>query len=163
MNKYEVLIKKNPNGDTRTAPKDVNFGQFQVANDMHINDVASVMLALGMMLNEKGKAHDWTKKAYEEEFYHDFLDTINNGSNFIKGEWYKMHVEKERHHLLTRCPEDVNLLDIIEMIVDCICAGKARSGGVYPIDIPVDILKRAVTNTVKTVDDMVEVEDGESN
>ena len=38
-----IEIKKNPNGDTRTAKKDVTFSEFQKANDMHRQDVQTVM------------------------------------------------------------------------------------------------------------------------
>lgn len=38
-----IEIKKNPNGDTRTAPKGITFEQFQEANDMHIDSVGEVM------------------------------------------------------------------------------------------------------------------------
>lgn len=41
-----IEIYKNPNGDTRTAPKDVTFEKFQEANDMHIEDVEAVMYEL---------------------------------------------------------------------------------------------------------------------
>lgn len=41
-----IKIKKNPNGDTRTAPKNVNFEDFQEANDMHIDNVSDVMKSL---------------------------------------------------------------------------------------------------------------------
>ena len=126
---------------------------------MHIRDVSRVMHRLSNLLFEAGDGHDWTKKFYEENFYDDFMDTIVNGSNFIESGWYKRHINYERHHLLSRCPDNVDLLDVIEMIVDCVCAGKTRSGGVYPIDIPDDVLKRAVANTVKLVDDITEVED----
>lgn len=37
LNKIQIV--KNPNGDTRTAPKNVSFEDFAKANDMHINDV----------------------------------------------------------------------------------------------------------------------------
>lgn len=39
---YDITIYKNPNGDTRTAPKNVTYEQFQKANDMHITDVICV-------------------------------------------------------------------------------------------------------------------------
>ena len=65
----------------------------------------------------------------------------------------------KRHHLLSRCPDDVDLLDVIEMIVDCVCAGKARSGEVRPLEISDDILRLAVENTVKLVDNLTEVEE----
>lgn len=153
-----VTIHKNPNGDTRTAPKDITFKQFQEANDSHIEDVKMVMTYLSVLLAEKGVKHDWTKKKYEKMFYNNFLSTMNYGADFVSGEWYQLHVKTERHHLLSRCPDDVNLLDVIEMIVDCVCAGKTRSGEVRDLEISTDILEKALKNTVKLVDDMTVVE-----
>lgn len=158
----KIELHRNPNGDTRTAPKDVTFEQFQEANDLHRKDVDSVMYRLSQFLNDAGEMHDWTKTAYEKDFYKDFIDTVNNGSNFVEGEWYKKHVEKERHHLFSKCPDDVDLLDVIEMIVDCVCAGKTRSGEVRPLEISDDILKRAVENTVKLVDEITIVKEKEN-
>lgn len=152
-----VVIYKNPNGDTRTAPKDIVFEQFQEANDSHIADVEAVMDELGAMLCENGEKHDWTKKKYEKMFYNNFLATMNYGADFVSAEWYQLHVNTERHHLLSRCPEDVNLLDVIEMIVDCVCAGKTRSGEIRGLEITPEILERAMRNTVKLVDDMTVV------
>ena len=153
----KIELRKNPNGDTRTAPKDVTFEQFQEANDMHRTDVFRVMYKIADMITTKGARHDWTKKEDERQFYSDFMDTIHYGYNFVEGRWYKEHIELERHHLLSRCPDDVDLLDVIEMIVDCVCAGKTRSGEVRPLEISDDILKRAVANTVKLVDDITYV------
>ncbi len=152
-----IRIYKNPNGDTRTAPNNITFKQFQEANDSHRADVRGVMNALGFMLCENGEKHDWTKKSEEAMFYRDFLATINDGVDFVSGEWYQLHVNTERHHLLSRCPEDVNLLDVVEMIVDCVCAGKTRSGEVRDLEISNDILEMALKNTVKLIDDMTKV------
>jgi hypothetical protein len=58
-----IEIKKNPNGDTRTAPKDVSFEQFQKANDMHIEDVRLVMSSLARIIEDTGECHDCTKKS----------------------------------------------------------------------------------------------------
>ena len=153
----KVVIYKNPNGDTRTAPKNISFDQFQEANDSHIADVRAVMNELESILVKNGEKHDWTKKKYEKMFYNNFLTTINVGADFTAGEWYQLHVNTERHHLLSRCPEDVNLLDVIEMVVDCVCAGKTRSGEVRDLEISTDILEKALRNTVKLVDDMTAV------
>lgn len=150
----KVSIYKNPNGDTRTAPKNISFEQFQEANDSHRGDVRAVMDELGTMLCEKGEQHDWTKKSEERMFYRDFLATMNGGADFVSGKWYQLHVNTERHHLLSRCPDDVNLLDVIEMVVDCVCAGKTRSGEVRDLEISTEILEMALKNTVKLVDDM---------
>ena len=153
----KIVIHKNPNGDTRTAPKNITFEQFQEANDSHRDDVNKVISVLSLMLSENGVKHDWTNKSEEKMFYKDFLATLNDGKDFVSGEWYQLHVNIERHHLLSRCPEDVNLLDVIEMIVDCVCAGKTRSGQVRDLEISTDILEKALKNTVKLVDDMTVV------
>lgn len=154
---HKIIIHKNPNGDTRTAPKDIAFEQFEEANSSHINDVDEVMNAIASKLRSNGLIHDWTKKSEESMFYRDFLETLNDGKDFVSGEWYQLHVNTERHHLLSRCPDDVNLLDVIEMIVDCVCAGKTRSGEVRDLEISTDILEKALKNTVKLVDDMTVV------
>lgn len=153
----QVVIHKNPNGDTRTAPKGITFEQFKEANNSHIADVGNVMFKLSDMLKDNGCKHDWTKKSEEKMFYSDFIEAMAGGIDFVSGEWYKLHVNTERHHLLSRCPEDVNLLDVVEMIVDCVCAGKTRSGEVRDLEISTDILEKALKNTVKLVDGMTEV------
>lgn len=146
-----IIIEKNPNGDTRTAPRDVSFEQFQKANDMHRRDVWHVMQYLAWLVNEAGIKHDYTKKDEESLFYENFLSTINKGTNFVEDEWYQLHINAERHHLLSRCPDDVNLIDVLEMIADCICAGMARSGEVRDLEISTDILEKAVKNTVDLI------------
>lgn len=150
----KVVIHKNPNGDTRTVPKGITFKQFQEANNSHIMDVTNTMLRISEMITEVACVHDRTKKSDEEQFYKDFLSTMNEGTDFVSGKWYQHHVNTERHHLLSRCPEDVNLLDVIEMIVDCVCAGKTRSGEIRGLEITPEILETAMKNTVKLVDDM---------
>ena len=146
-----ITIYKNSNGDTRTAPKNVSFEDFQTANDMHICDVKSVLSELSKIIDERGISHDYTKKSQEKMFYKNFLSTINNGTDFVNDEWYQLHIRTERHHLLSRCPDDVNLVDVIEMIVDCVCAGMARSGEVRSLEINQDILNKAVQNTVELI------------
>lgn len=152
-----TIIHQNPNGDTRTAPKGITYYQFQQANDMHRRDVKSVMCELAGMVHEAGERHDVTKKIQEQMFYRDFKDTMENGSDFMNGEWYRLHVTAERHHLLSHCPEDVNLIDVLERIVDCVCAGKARSGAVRELTLPTEILEKAFKNTVQLVDGMTQI------
>ena len=152
-----IIIQKNPNGDTRTAPKDIAFEQFQIANNMHKEDVRKVMRYLAYLVNRAGLTHDHTKKSDEELFYRNFLSTMNNGTDFVNDEWYLMHVNTERHHLLSRCPEDVNLIDVLEMISDCVCAGLARSGEVRGLEIDEKILKRAIDNTVELIKKEIDV------
>lgn len=152
-----ITIHKNPNGDTRTAPKGITFEQFQDANDSHIDDVRNVMYELSRMVDAAGEHHDCTKKAQERMFYRDFRNTMETGANFVSGEWYQLHVKAERHHLLSNCPDDVNLIDVLEMIADCTCAGLARSGEVRDLEISPEILEKAAQNTVKLIKSMITV------
>ena len=154
-----VTIYKNPNGDTRTAPKNVSFEEFQEANDMHREDVNQVMYELSQMIDKRGENHDCTKKSQERMFYKNFLSTMNEGTDFVNDEWYQLHIKAERHHLLSHCPDDVNLIDVLEMISDCVCAGMARSGEIRDLEIDSDILNRAVQNTAKMIKDMIDVKE----
>ena len=70
-------------------------------------------------------------------------------------EWFRNRHMQERHHLNDRVPDDVNMLDVMEMIVDCTCAGLARSGDVYPISIPDEVIKLAIENTKNMIIDEV--------
>lgn len=154
-----IEIIKNPNGDTRTAPKNITYEQFQEANGMHIDDVKAVMYELSKMLEQAGEHHDCTKKSQERMFYRNFLSTINDGTDFVSNEWHQLHIMAERHHLLSRCPEDVNLIDVLEMIADCVCAGLSRSGEVRGLEINSEILNKAVKNTAELVKTMIVVKD----
>lgn len=159
INKVEkVVIKKNPNGDTRTAKKDVTFDEFKEANNMHINDVKCVMQTLAKIIENRGNTHDYTKKFFEGIFYKDFMSALKNNTDFTKGDWYNMHVKMERHHLLSNCPDDVNLIDVLEMVVDCVCAGLTRSGEVRDLEINTEILEKALKNTTELIKNLVLVE-----
>lgn len=122
-----------------------------------LTGVGEVMWELAKLVDKTGELHDCTKKSQERMFYRDFVNTQENGADFVNGEWYKFHVKAERHHLLSNCPDDVNLIDVLEMIVDCVCAGLARSGDIRDLEINSEILDRAVKNTAKLIKGMIEV------
>lgn len=154
-----ITIYKNPNGDTRTAPKDVTFEQFKISNDMHRKDVSESILFLTDILKDKRFLHDRTKIIYEKEFFRDYKNTIETGADFTKSEWYKMHIKLERHHPTSYLHEDFNLLDLIETICDCVCAGLARSGEVRPMEFNQEIVNLAVKNTIKLLEKNIEVKE----
>lgn len=160
---YKIYITKNPNGDTRTAGSSVTFDEFHDANKSHQADVGRVMIELGELCNKAGERHDITKTIQEKQFYNDFKDVVYGRTDkaFTELPWYQMHVQAERHHLNANCPDDVNLIDVLEMIADCTCAGKTRTGVVYGLDLSDDILRKAFENTVKLVDDITVVSDGD--
>lgn len=148
-----IKISKNKYGDTRHAPKDTTFEQFHKANIEHIEDVKNVMKWLGNVLITNGKNHDYTKLKYEKEFFDNFKDTLLKGKDFVSNTWYQKHVREEKHHPFSNCHSDITLLDIIETIVDCVCVGKSRSGEVRQLEFNEEIVKLAIDNTVKMIDD----------
>lgn len=148
MNK--ILIQRNCLGDTRTATRMPSWAEFEEANWSHKVDVINILDAFSKELTNRVKEHDWTKirAPYSRMFYDDMKNTIENGEDFTNSNWYKLHCEElERHHLNKYCPEDVTLFDVLEMIFDCVAAGMARSGDVYPIEISDEILQKAIKNT----------------
>ena len=157
-----IKVKRNGLGDSRTAGHMPTFQEFQEANDSHIQDVSNVMELFADMILNAGSQHDWTKKKYEGDFYRDMCLAIQDPDfNFEEAPWYQMHIATERHHITKHCKDDINLVDILEHLVDCVCAGKARNstGKVYPVKIDDDILRKAVANTVKLLEYCVIVED----
>lgn len=150
---HVIDITANNLGDTRTATRKPSFNEFQNANRSHIANVQDVMDEISLLIQRAGTSHDCTKQLYQSEFYADFCKVLDGSTEkFTDMEWYQKHIKKERHHINDRCPEDVDLIDIIEHVVDCCCAGKARSGYISPVVIDPEILQKAVENTVKLID-----------
>lgn len=159
-----IKIQKNSLGDTRTATRVPTFWEFNDANIMHITDVKNMMGVIASELENRGANHDFTKRnePHRSLFYRELCAKIEGKiDSFVDGEWYPMHCQTERHHLNELCPDDVNLIDVIEMICDCVCAGMARSGKVYPINISSDVLQKAVCNTVQMCVDAVNIVEGQ--
>jgi hypothetical protein len=102
-------------------------------------------------LFEAAACHDYDKLTEIDHFYSDFK------TKFEKTGWWDNHRKIHRHHLLQAdgVPEDVNLLDVLEFIADCVMAGMARSGSVYPLDISDELLRKAFNNTVECLKEQV--------
>jgi len=155
-----ITIKKHTEGDTRVAEGVPTIEDFNSANYDHVDDVKKLANQFSEMLNKRVRYHDWTKlrEPYRSMFYRDLCDTIEGKMDFFDGKWSNLHYnELERHHLKRHCPDDVNMLDVIEMICDCVAAGMARSGEVYDIDIPAEVLTKAVKNTVELLKREIQV------
>ena len=133
----KIIIRRNTNGDSRVATKVPTFSEFSLSNIEHFTNVRDMMLNFAKDIERQGWKHDWTKgeEPYRSMFYRDMCNTIEGRMKFEDGEWNKLHYTTERHHLLRNVPDDVNLIDVIEMIADCVCAGMARSGEVRPLEI----------------------------
>lgn len=157
-----VTMKKNTLGDTRTAERMPTRAEFDAANESHISDVNALVESFTQEMISRVNNHDLTKvyEPYATMFYDDMKANIKDGkAPFEKLEWFRLHISIERHHLNNRIPDDVDLIDVIEMLADCVSAGMTRSGHVYEIKIPDSVLQRAVSNTVKKMIDAVEIEE----
>lgn len=158
----KIKVKRNSIGDTRTATRVPTFWELKDANALHIEDVKHMMGAIAGEIAATGRRHDFTKVHEPEQslFYRELCAKIEGKiDSFTEGEWYPMHCKTERHHINEHCPDDVNLIDVLEMICDCCCAGMARSGSVRPVTISSEILQKAVKNTVDMCVESIEIVD----
>lgn len=153
----KLAIMRNNDGDTRSADHMVTERELKTATHEHKDAVLFTMVYLSKLIRDAGIAHDQTKIDQFEGFYNDFVEAQTNKSDFSKMKWYQDHVEKERHHLNSNVPDDVNLIDVIEMIADCVTAGLARSGNVVPVQISNEVLQKAVQNTINLIIDNIQV------
>lgn len=140
-----IYINKSENADTRSAKGNVSKEDLLNNSLSHIGDVINVGNWIADKLKEQVQNHDYTKIKDIDMFYKDFISG-RQGEEFKALAWYQKHLT-ERHHLNDSVPEDVNLIDILEMVIDCSVAGLARTGNIYPIKIDNQILQKAIENT----------------
>jgi len=124
------------------------------SSEQHRDDVAKGFEFFADMLVEQSWQHDHDKLSDIDGFHRDFQ------TGFKQTIWWDNHRKVNRHHLLQEdgVPEDVNLVDVLDMIVDCVMAGMGRSGSVYPLDISPEVLVSAFQNTVDLLKSQIVVE-----
>jgi hypothetical protein len=140
-----IEIHPSPTADTRTCDfSQVTKDTLFQSSLQHIHDVRQGFAFLKKLMDEAAYDHDYDKLTAIDHFHSDFT------GGFAETGWWDNHRKVNRHHLLQPdgVPEDVNLIDVLDLITDCVMAGMARSGSVYAITIPPEILQRAFDNTV---------------
>lgn len=150
-----IKIKQSKTADSRTCDyTKVTEEQLLDSSNQHRDDVAQGFEFFIDMMVEQSWQHDWDKLADIEGFHRDF----SNG--FKTRQWYENHIKVNRHHLNepNGVPDDVNLIDVIDMIVDGVMAGMGRSGDVRSIEIDPEILTKAVHNTATLLKNQIIVE-----
>ena len=151
-----IEIKKSPSADTRTCDvTKVERQQLLDSSRQHIADVAKAMAFFSSKLFVAAAEHDYDKLTEIDWFY----DDLKN-----KTGWRDNHRKIHRHHLgqTDGVPEDVNLLDVLEYIADCVMAGMARGGEVYALEASFafgseELLRRAFENTIALLKSQVTV------
>lgn len=150
-----IKIKQSKTADTRTCDVSLVDKETLLASSMqHIGDVGKALAFFSSKLTEAASQHDYDKLTDIDWFLSDFK------TKFEKTGWWDNHRKIHRHHLVQSdgIPSDVNLIDVLEYISDCVMAGMARSGSVYALPVDVDLLTRAFNNTIELLKSNVEVE-----
>lgn len=139
-----IRIQQSQTADTRTCDyKTVTKETLLASSKQHIRDVQEAMQFFAARLSQAMLLHDRDKLTDIDGFHRDFL------TGFAQTTWWDTHRKINRHHLeqADGVPEDVNLIDVLEFVADCVMAGMARSGSVRPLTIDPDVLMRAMHNT----------------
>jgi hypothetical protein len=140
-----ITIRPSPTADTRTCDfSKVEKETLYESSLQHIEDVRAGLAFLAERLKAAGAMHDYDKLAAIDHFHADFR------TGFAETGWWDNHRKVNRHHLTEAdgIPGDVNLIDVLDHITDCVMAGMARSGSVRPLALPAELLQRAFQNTV---------------
>lgn len=151
-----IKIKKSNTADTRSCDfAKVSRETLRSSSSQHIADVRKGIEYFKAMLEAAAERHDFDKLSDLDGFHSDFI------SGFTSTLWWDKHRKINRHHLLQSdgVRENVNLIDVIEMIVDCVMAGMGRTGTVYPVDISAGVLRLAFDNTVDLLKSEIVIED----
>lgn len=155
----KFTIGKSLTADTRTCDwTKVSKEQLLRSSIQHKGDIAKALGLFQALLTEAAVRHDFDKLSAIDHFHADF------GTGFKQTGWWDEHRKINRHHLAEAdgIPDDVNLIDVLDYVADCVMAGLARSGSVYELHLPDELLQRAFQNTVVLLKASVSVvEDGQ--
>lgn len=146
----KISISPSPTADTRTCDwSKVSKEQLLASSIQHKSDIAQAIGLFQSMLTEAAVRHDFDKLSAIDHFHSDFR------TGFKETGWWDRHRTINRHHLTQAdgIPEDVNLIDVLDYIADCCMAGLARSGSVFELSLPDELLQRAFQNTKKLLID----------
>lgn len=147
-----VIVKKSATADSRTCDAaNVSIEVLKDSTISHKFDVNNTMHFFSHMLGVAASKHDNHKLETIEAFHNAFV------GKFADVTWWNEH-KKERHHLPADL-DDVNLIDILEHIADCVAAGMARTGKVFVLKVDDAMLQKAFQNTVKLLIDNIKIEE----
>jgi hypothetical protein len=149
-----IQIGTSATADTRTCDfTKVSKETLLASSKQHIGDVREAHQFFSRKIAEAMLAHDTDKLTDIDGFHADFV------TGFKQTAWWDRHRPLNRHHLQQEdgIPADVNLIDVLDFIADCVMAGMARSGSVYPLVLPAELLERAFQNTVTLLKSQVVV------
>lgn len=140
-----IEIHPSETADTRTCDfANVSKETLLASSKQHIADVGQALTFFRDEIYKADVRHDTDKLTDIDGFHADFV------TGFTQTGWWERHRKLNRHHLTMAdgIPADVNLIDVLDFIADCVMAGMARSGSVYPLNLSPELLETAFQNTV---------------
>lgn len=157
-NSNAFAVMRNTFGDTRDCDyTKVTKQQLKSASQAHITEVRRGARFISDLLFRQCIEHDHTKLENLDLFFRDFT------SGFAQREWYNLHTKTERHHPKSFKHPDINLVDILEMMIDCCVAGVSRKGNFNKEEPDLELLKDAFNNTINLIlDNIILVEEKEN-
>src|SRR3989442_958226 len=138
-----IQIQTSQTADTRTCDfATVTKDTLKASSVQHIEDVGRGLMFFVDRLGRAIVHHDTDKLTDIDGFPADFV------TGFKEHGWWDRHRTLNRHHLTNDdgIPADVNLIDVLDFIADCVMAGMGRSGSVYPLHLAPELLERAFQN-----------------
>lgn len=151
-----IEIQKSATADTRTCDFANTTKETLLASSrQHIGDIVKALAFFNGKITEAAGEHDYDKLTAIDWFHADFV------TGFKQTGWWDNHRKIHRHHLDKEdgVPANVNLIDVIEHISDCVMAGMGRSGNVYELKLSDELLRRAFKNTVELLKANVKVKE----
>jgi hypothetical protein len=151
-----IEITMSKTADTRTCDfASVSRETLLASSRQHIGDVVSALAFFSGKIIKAAGEHDYDKLTTIDWFHKDFV------TGFKQTGWWDNHRKIHRHHLdkADGVPKDVNLIDVLEHIADCVMAGMARSGSVYELKLSDELLQSAFKNTVALLKAQVTVKE----
>jgi len=149
-NKIKIYQSKTANS-AMSDYANVTKEQLKASTEQHIGDVKKGIQFIINELKSAADKHDYTKIDKLDAFHKDFI------TEFKTTDWWEMHKKTERHHLDSNIPDDVNLVDVIEYLVDGVMAAMGRSGKYVNRTLPKGLLDKAFDNTVEMLINKIEV------
>lgn len=156
----KIIIRKTEHIHSQNAPNKIVKDVLIKETEYHKEDVYNMMLFISDLIEDAGKNHDSTKLKFFDMFFKDCLAVQENPElNFKDLDWYNLHCNQERHHINSNIPHNVNLIDIMELVVDSVAAGLARSGKLSKEYFMIDpeVLQQSVWNTALMLNDHCQV------
>lgn len=150
-----IKIQPSQTADTRTCDfAHVSKATLLASSAQHIGDVGQALAYFGQQITAAAVRHDTDKLTDIDGFHADFV------TGFAATGWWDRHRALNRHHLMQAdgVREDVDLIDVLDFIADCVMAGMARSGSVYELKLSPELLERAFQNTVAKLKAQVVIE-----